>query len=169
MPHCAASPSERGTQDVTAPSQADTQQLVLITPNYAAASPTKSPQDGGKDKTQARFTGDTKAGITKVGEDERHPCGCKEGRNLVVCIDGTSNQFGMKVRISEFLLLAPLNSLSEKNSNVVEFYSLLEKDKDQRTWYDSGIGTYAKSSWKSRTGGFFSRIIDTAFAPCVFS
>ncbi|EJD37489.1 WD40 repeat-like protein, partial [Auricularia subglabra TFB-10046 SS5] len=52
-------------------------------------------------------------------------------RNLVVCIDGTSNQF------------------STKNTNVVELYSRLIKDDRQLTFYNSGIGTYAKPSWKS--------------------
>ncbi|KAK1223685.1 hypothetical protein PQX77_013443 [Marasmius sp. AFHP31] len=52
-------------------------------------------------------------------------------RNLVVCIDGTSNKFG------------------EKNSNVVELYSRLVKDDSQLTYYNSGIGTYAKPSWRS--------------------
>ncbi|KAE9385835.1 WD40 repeat-like protein [Gymnopus androsaceus JB14] len=54
-------------------------------------------------------------------------------RNLVVCIDGTSNQFG------------------EKNTNVVELYSRLVKDDNQLTFYNSGIGTYAKPSWRSWT------------------
>ncbi|EJD35469.1 hypothetical protein AURDEDRAFT_43339, partial [Auricularia subglabra TFB-10046 SS5] len=53
------------------------------------------------------------------------------GRNLVVCIDGTSNQF------------------SVKNTNVVELYSRLIKDDKQLTFYNSGIGTYAEPSWKS--------------------
>ncbi|KAF8517064.1 hypothetical protein BU17DRAFT_50241, partial [Hysterangium stoloniferum] len=54
------------------------------------------------------------------------------GRNLIVCIDGTSNQFG------------------EKNTNVIELYSQLVKDDGtQLTYYNSGIGTYAKPSWKS--------------------
>ncbi|KAF8869684.1 hypothetical protein CPB85DRAFT_1446702 [Mucidula mucida] len=85
---------------------------------------------------------DTAGGATKAGDEalktpkgaeKKQSCGCKkDGRNLIVCIDGTSNQFG------------------EKNSNVVEFYSLLKKEEaDQRTWYNSGIGTYAKPSWKS--------------------
>ncbi|KAK7051225.1 hypothetical protein VNI00_004725 [Paramarasmius palmivorus] len=53
-------------------------------------------------------------------------------RNLVVCIDGTANQFG------------------DKNTNVVELYSRLEKDDHlQMTYYNSGIGTHAKSSGKS--------------------
>ncbi|KAF9254457.1 WD40 repeat-like protein [Marasmius fiardii PR-910] len=45
-------------------------------------------------------------------------------RNLVVCIDGTANQFG------------------RKNTNVVELYSRLVKDPEkQLTFYNSGIGT----------------------------
>ncbi|KAG8795656.1 hypothetical protein FRC12_011628 [Ceratobasidium sp. 428] len=52
-------------------------------------------------------------------------------RKLIVCIDGTSNQF------------------SEKNTNVVELYSRIKKDENQLTYYNSGIGTYAKPSWRS--------------------
>jgi uncharacterized protein (DUF2235 family) len=62
------------------------------------------------------------------------PCGHKmNSRNLVVCIDGTSNQFGAK------------------NTNVIELYNLILKEvnDNQRTWYNSGIGTYARPSWKS--------------------
>ncbi|KZV65142.1 hypothetical protein PENSPDRAFT_143951 [Peniophora sp. CONT] len=59
-------------------------------------------------------------------------CGRKDGRNLVVCIDGTSQQFG------------------EKNTNVIELYSLIRNgDGKQCTYYNSGIGTYARSSSKS--------------------
>ncbi|KIJ92060.1 hypothetical protein K443DRAFT_651969, partial [Laccaria amethystina LaAM-08-1] len=48
------------------------------------------------------------------------------------CIDGTSNQF------------------DNKNTNVIELYNLILKGGDeQRTWYNSGIGTYARQSWKS--------------------
>ncbi|KZV61057.1 hypothetical protein PENSPDRAFT_316009 [Peniophora sp. CONT] len=74
------------------------------------------------------------------GNDRRSPtsrvraCSCaKGGRNLVVCIDGTSNQFG------------------ETNTNVIELYGLIPKDTNdkQRTYYNSGIGTYARPSWKS--------------------
>ncbi|KAF9542933.1 hypothetical protein CPC08DRAFT_650034, partial [Agrocybe pediades] len=57
--------------------------------------------------------------------------GTEEGRNLVVNLDGTGNQFG------------------DKNTNVVELYSLLYKDKDQLSLYYSGIGTYARPSWTS--------------------
>ncbi|KIJ47266.1 hypothetical protein M422DRAFT_164201 [Sphaerobolus stellatus SS14] len=60
-------------------------------------------------------------------------CGCPSTRNLVVCVDGTLNQF------------------SVKNTNVVELYSRLEKDDRQLTYYNSGIGTYVKDS-----GSWFS-------------
>ncbi|KDQ54511.1 hypothetical protein JAAARDRAFT_135184, partial [Jaapia argillacea MUCL 33604] len=56
------------------------------------------------------------------------------GRNLIVCIDGTSNQFG------------------PNNTNIVELYSRIIKDDSQLpqlTYYNSGIGTYAKPSWRS--------------------
>ncbi|KAJ6599273.1 hypothetical protein DFH09DRAFT_902966 [Mycena vulgaris] len=81
-------------------------------------------------------------------------CSCSaSGKNLVVCIDGTANQF------------------SEKNSNVVELYSRLVKDRKQLTYYNSGIGTYVKDSksleswfsfraWKQR----FKHGIDEAIA-----
>ncbi|CAA7268966.1 unnamed protein product [Cyclocybe aegerita] len=62
------------------------------------------------------------------------PCGhTMGGRNLIVCIDGTSNQFG------------------DKNTNVIELYNLILKAEEdqQHTWYNSGIGTYAQPSWKS--------------------
>ncbi|KAK7060127.1 hypothetical protein VNI00_000891 [Paramarasmius palmivorus] len=63
-----------------------------------------------------------------------HNPGARPSRNLVVCIDGTANQF------------------SDKNTNVVELYSRLEKrDHLQVTFYNSGIGTYASPSWKSLT------------------
>ncbi|EIN07755.1 hypothetical protein PUNSTDRAFT_34256, partial [Punctularia strigosozonata HHB-11173 SS5] len=56
-------------------------------------------------------------------------CTCKrDARNLVVCIDGTANQF------------------SDKNTNVVELYSRLIKNDTQLTYYNSGIGTYAREN-----------------------
>jgi len=63
-------------------------------------------------------------------------------KKLVVCIDGTSKQFGLQ------------------NTNVVEIYNHLNKDK-QLTYYDSGIGTVARSSWTSPPTAF-KGWIDTA-------
>ncbi|KZV86524.1 hypothetical protein EXIGLDRAFT_574310, partial [Exidia glandulosa HHB12029] len=71
------------------------------------------------------------------------------GRNLVVCIDGTSNQFS-----------------KTRNTNVVELYSRLVKNEHQLTFYNSGIGTYAQPSWKSL--GYYKQVLmnklDLAFA-----
>ncbi|KAJ8514716.1 hypothetical protein ONZ45_g7778 [Pleurotus djamor] len=53
-------------------------------------------------------------------------------RNLVVCIDGTANQF------------------SAKSTNIIELFSRLVKDEEgQLAFYNSGIGTYAKPSFRS--------------------
>ncbi|OBZ68676.1 hypothetical protein A0H81_11012 [Grifola frondosa] len=63
------------------------------------------------------------------------------GRNLVVCIDGTSQQFG------------------EKNTNIIELYNQMLKDSTQLTYYNSGIGTYAKPS--KMTPGHWKRVMDS--------
>ncbi|KAJ6628218.1 hypothetical protein B0H10DRAFT_1778519, partial [Mycena sp. CBHHK59/15] len=62
-------------------------------------------------------------------------CGDHRGRNLVVSIDGTSNQFGVH------------------NTNVVELHSriLVDASAEQLTYYNCGIGTYVphrRKSWK---------------------
>ncbi|KAJ2913619.1 hypothetical protein MD484_g6797, partial [Candolleomyces efflorescens] len=77
-------------------------------------------------------------------DSKKQPPGCKpstrcchqdpsKGRNLIVCIDGTANQFG------------------EMNTNVIELYNLILKatEDNQRTFYNSGIGTYARPHWRS--------------------
>ena len=73
------------------------------------------------------------------------------GRNLIVCIDGTSNQFGEKV--CDWGPAGGLLNLMflKKNTNVIELYNLILKEvnDNQKTWYNSGIGTYARPSWKS--------------------
>src|SRR5260221_14314724 len=58
-----------------------------------------------------------------------------------------------------------------KNTNVIELYNLILKEVDQRTWYNSGIGTYARPSWKSLK--HYKKVlyhkIDLAIAWCVQS
>ncbi|TFK19343.1 hypothetical protein FA15DRAFT_697596 [Coprinopsis marcescibilis] len=67
------------------------------------------------------------------GDTAKCECHSADSRNLIVCIDGTANQFG------------------EKNTNVIELYNLISKGSqhNQRTWYNSGIGTYARPHRKS--------------------
>ncbi|KAJ8519086.1 hypothetical protein ONZ45_g3901 [Pleurotus djamor] len=61
-------------------------------------------------------------------------------RNLVVCIDGTANQF------------------SAKSTNIIELFSRLVKDEeDQLAFYNSGIGTYAKPSFQSL--GYLKQVV----------
>jgi hypothetical protein len=76
------------------------------------------------------------------------PPGGGTGKNLVVCVDGTANQFSEKV--SSIIPFFPpssvfLNFLAQ-NSNVVELYSRLVKSNKQMTYYNSGIGTFVKDS-----------------------
>ena len=53
-----------------------------------------------------------------------------------------------------------------QNTNVVELYSHVQKDHNQLTYYNSGIGTYARPSWRSYTymKQVFENLIDLAIA-----
>ena len=87
-------------------------------------------------------------------DKNKEPCHrCRstgEGRNLVVCIDGTSNKFGQNVSFLIFISYGNPNAIeSSQNTHIVELYSKLVKDKQQLTYYNSGIGTYASPSWRS--------------------
>jgi uncharacterized protein (DUF2235 family) len=92
-------------------------------------------------------------------------------RNLIVCIDGSANQFGEKVCVFWVCPVGPPADVVEKNTNVIELYNLILKEvgDNQRTWYNSGIGTYARPSWKSLK--FYQQVIshkiDLAIAWCV--
>jgi hypothetical protein len=56
--------------------------------------------------------------------------------------------------------------LDGQNTNVVELYSRLIKDEKQLTYYNSGIGTFVKGSWKSPAywGQVINHTIDMAIA-----
>ena len=65
-----------------------------------------------------------------------------------------------------------------KNTNVIELYNLILKGEEdrQRTWYNSGIGTYAQWSWNPfELGRVLYNQIDSAVAlyvqifPCTIS
>jgi uncharacterized protein (DUF2235 family) len=45
-----------------------------------------------------------------------------------------------------------------QNTNVVELYSRIIKDNRQVTYYNSGIGTYARPSWRSYK--YWKQVID---------
>ncbi|KAK0473608.1 hypothetical protein IW261DRAFT_1404201 [Armillaria novae-zelandiae] len=72
----------------------------------------------------------------------------KNFRNLVVCLDGTSNKFG------------------HFNTNVVELHGRIRKDGDgiqQLTFYSSGIGTHVPSG-KHSLGNWLHNAVDMAIA-----
>ncbi|KAK0216783.1 hypothetical protein IW262DRAFT_1276385 [Armillaria fumosa] len=91
----------------------------------------------------------------KSSENSEHKCkkqcsSQKGYRNLVVCLDGTANQFG------------------HQNTNVVELHNRILKDGpdvSQLTFYSSGIGTY--SSFSDPTDHdfirSFERLIEEAY------
>ncbi|KAK0451378.1 uncharacterized protein EV420DRAFT_714383 [Desarmillaria tabescens] len=88
----------------------------------------------------------------KTPECKPHVCDSRcishTSRNLVVCLDGTTNQFG------------------HWNTNVIELYNRILKeseDANQLTFYSSGIGTYIPSTthWLST---WFYNTIDSAIA-----
>jgi len=71
------------------------------------------------------------------------------GRNLILSFDGTSNQYGKNVPFpllvqDLWFILTPL-----QNTNVIELHSRIIKDENQLRYYNSGIGTYARPSWRS--------------------
>lgn len=80
-------------------------------------------------------------GPEHAAPDERHA----PGRRLVVCCDGTGNEFG------------------ERNTNVVRLYGYLVKDETQLTYYDPGVGTLSPPSMVTRFGQTVARLWGLAF------
>lgn len=66
-------------------------------------------------------------------------------RNLVICCDGTGEEYG------------------DNNSNVVKLYSLLENSARQVTYYHPGLGTMGSRFAVSKIGRLWTKIIGLAF------
>ena len=66
-------------------------------------------------------------------------------RNIVICCDGTGNQFGTE------------------NSNVVKLYATLVINQDQIGYYHPGVGTMGAPDARGRLGRALSRIDGLAF------
>jgi uncharacterized protein (DUF2235 family) len=68
------------------------------------------------------------------------------GRQLVVCFDGTNNEFG------------------PENTNVVRLVQALERDPStQRLYYDPGVGTFPEPGWVTWLGKKASEWLGLAF------
>ena len=63
----------------------------------------------------------------------------------------------MSVRLANICL--DLDALCYQNTNVIELYNLISKKAgdNQKTWYNSGIGTYARPSWN--TLNFYKKVL----------
>jgi len=66
-------------------------------------------------------------------------------KNLVICCDGTGNEFG------------------EQNSNVVKLYEMLVCNEAQAAYYHPGIGTMGARNALTRIGKWWTRVIGLAF------
>jgi uncharacterized protein (DUF2235 family) len=68
------------------------------------------------------------------------------GKNIVICIDGTGNEFGVN------------------NSNVVRLYSVLSNDEqNQIAYYHPGLGTMGSPNAISRVGKLWTKLCGQAF------
>ncbi|KZT42652.1 hypothetical protein SISSUDRAFT_979749 [Sistotremastrum suecicum HHB10207 ss-3] len=72
----------------------------------------------------------------------------KQGRNLVLCFDGTDAKF------------------RSKNTNVVKFFGLLQKENVDRQmcYYQAGIGTYVSPGMVSPLTSWLAKVADEAVA-----
>jgi uncharacterized protein (DUF2235 family) len=66
-------------------------------------------------------------------------------KNIVICCDGTGNQFG------------------EQNSNVIKLYKTLVRDANQVAYYHPGVGTMGSRNALSAVGRTWTRVIGLAF------
>jgi uncharacterized protein (DUF2235 family) len=66
-------------------------------------------------------------------------------KNLVICCDGTGEEYG------------------DNNSNVVKIYSLLENSTRQLTYYHPGLGTMGSRFAPTKVGRFWSKLKGLAF------
>ncbi|GBE87257.1 hypothetical protein SCP_1005040 [Sparassis crispa] len=107
---------------------------------------------------------------TLIDEDKELRCMIckaeKHGRKLIVALDETLNKFGSKVGLVATLLPSRTLTVEVQNSNIVEIYARMEKDSQQRSYYNDGIkyaNTARSTIWK-RTKLKLGSLFDTAFA-----
>ncbi len=66
-------------------------------------------------------------------------------KNIVICCDGTGNEFG------------------EQKSNVIKLYGTLLRNAKQVAYYHPGVGTMGARNALSRLGKWWTRVIGLAF------
>src|SRR5438046_8317380 len=74
------------------------------------------------------------------------PSATPTGRNLVLCCDGTSNQFGTN------------------NTNVIRLVQVMKRHPDlQRLYYDPGVGTLPEPGFRGKIASAWSIVRGLAF------
>ena len=68
----------------------------------------------------------------------------QKGKNIVILMDGTSNQ------------------ISAQRTNVLRLYGALVKDEDQLVHYDPGVGTFSPERWYSRWASVWRELLGRA-------
>ena len=67
-------------------------------------------------------------------------------RNVIICCDGTNNQFGVE------------------NTNVVRLIQILDRDPEKQCmYYDPGVGTLPESGLFTRFAKWLSKVAGLAF------
>lgn len=79
--------------------------------------------------------------IERMNNDENRP-----GKNIIICLDGTGNQYG------------------EKLSNVVKLFRMIEREAGKQVaYYDPGVGTMGDPTHKSVVGRKVNKVLGLAF------
>ncbi|GAC1417136.1 MAG: hypothetical protein NVSMB62_07430 [Acidobacteriaceae bacterium] len=83
----------------------------------------------------------------------------KSPKNLVICCDGTGNEFGSE------LAMRPdgTRTFENDNSNVVRLYTCLRVDESQVAYYHPGVGTMADPNRKWKIERWWSKVKGLAF------
>jgi len=76
----------------------------------------------------------------------------RQTRNLILCFDGTNNEFG------------------PQNTSVIRFIQVLDQDPElQLSFYDPGVGTLPEPGFVTGVGKWFSKVIGLAFGAGLMS
>ncbi|NIR49257.1 DUF2235 domain-containing protein [candidate division KSB1 bacterium] len=69
------------------------------------------------------------------------------GKNIVICCDGTGNEYG------------------DRNTNVVKLFGIIEKDPEKQiAYYDPGVGTFSTPGAWTKLAKWFTKLMGLAFA-----
>ncbi|KAH9897658.1 hypothetical protein C8Q73DRAFT_787913 [Cubamyces lactineus] len=118
-------------------------------PNFARAAGGRTSSESGHPHLRPTTPTSVHSSSSELGDNDIIPPPDPAApRTLVLCFDGTGDQF------------------DTDNSNVVRFFSLLKKDdrREQMVYYQAGIGTYTTPQVSTSLGQFVSKTLDEMVA-----